>query len=291
MPAQAPHRSGLAQLTHPALQATDSLSSGRSFQNLIFLSHLCLPSLSAGLSLRDNQSSVSPSSFTPTAPQPVLPFAPQGPFRSVPLLHRYYGILRVLDVLFFRRFIVFTFRDTATTFPFSLQKRRNVAFLWPGLFGLRLPQPCLFCGNIKTSQVPGEPPCAHALLYDRGGLEDPAFLRSLRFCLPFVERRRLPQFPFRGSITRPAHSLFTLCGNSYPLARTKLGSDCWPALSDRIVYLLGSITKFQLLHFLLVQVSWRTPRWVSIVDTKLVPKMVNGGLFFTKSRMGKGLNR
>lgn len=114
-----------------------------------------------------------------------------------------------------------------------------------GVIGSRLPQPCLFCGNIKTSQVPGEPPCAHALLYDRGGLEDPAFLRSFRFCLPYVERRRLPQLPFRGSITRPAHSLFTLCGNSYPLARTKLGSDCWPALSDRIVYLLGSITKFQ----------------------------------------------
>ena len=150
-----------------------------------------------------------------------------------------------------------------------------------GVIGSRLPQPCLFCGNIKTSQVPGEPPCAHALLYDRGGLEDPALLRSLRFCLPLLERRRLPQFPFRGSITRPAHSLFTLCGNSYPLARTKLGSDCWPALSDRIVYLLGSITKFQLLHFLLVQVSWRTPIRVPVVDSSKVIFCLGGCFVYT----------
>ena len=96
--------------------------------------------------------------------------------------------------------------------------------------------------------------CAHALLYDRGGLDDLALLRSLKFCLPLRKRRRLPRLPFRGSITRPAHSLFTLCGESYPSSRTKLGSGCWPALPDRIVYLLGSTTKFQSLDFLLVQI-------------------------------------
>jgi hypothetical protein len=109
-------------------------------------------------------------------------------------------------------------------------------------------------GNIKTSQVSGEPPCEHALLFDRGGLEDPALLRSLKFCLPLCKRRRLPQLRFRGSITRPAHSLFTLCGESHPSTRTKLGSGCWPALPDRIIYLRGSSTKFQSLDFLLVQI-------------------------------------
>ncbi len=76
MPAQAPHRSGLAQLTHPALQVTDSLSGGRSFQNPISLPHLRLPLLSAGFSLRE-----------PWAQCP-LPLSPQR-FRilSSPSLH------------------------------------------------------------------------------------------------------------------------------------------------------------------------------------------------------------
>jgi len=81
LPAQAPHRSGLAQLTHPALQATDSLSGGRSFQNSISLPHLRLPLLSAGFSLWGNPKLYVSVLFPPSGSVSCPPLRSTGSFQ------------------------------------------------------------------------------------------------------------------------------------------------------------------------------------------------------------------
>jgi len=69
-------------------------------------------------------------------------------------------------------------------------------------------------GDDWLSQVPREPPCPHALLFDPGGVRaSPRSWAALRCCLPQFQKRRLPQdVKFRGSITRPTGSLSTLRG-------------------------------------------------------------------------------
>jgi hypothetical protein len=53
---------------------------------------------------------------------------------------------------------------------------------------------------------------------------------ALRYCLPPLQRRRLPRsVQFRSSITRPAHSLSTLRRVSYPTAAQDSLPDGWPA--------------------------------------------------------------
>ena len=48
----------------------------------------------------------------------------------------------------------------------------------PGLFD-RVPVPALSHGDDQVSQVPGEPPCVHAPLFDPGELFTPGFLRRV----------------------------------------------------------------------------------------------------------------
>ena len=62
---------------------------------------------------------------------------------------------------------------------------------------------------------------------------------ALRCCLPPFGRRRLPRFPtFRGSITRPAHSLSTLRRVGYPTAT----QDSLPAAGQP--YRAGLVTRW-----------------------------------------------
>ena len=199
-----------------------------------------------------------PPSFPPAVPYSGIPFAPQGPFGSVPLLHRYCEILRGLHALPPRLLLR---PKVPLRVPCSFQGAWNATSPWPGLFLLRCPQPHFAYGNVETSQVPGEPPCAHALLFDHGGTFRLGHSSAFRCCLALSGRRRLPQLSFRGSITRPVHFLSTLCGRGSPLRHTRLGSGGWPALPDRRDYLLGSITRFQLLVscFLLVQACLAHP--------------------------------
>ncbi len=57
---------------------------------------------------------------------------------------------------------------------------------------------------------------------------------ALRWCLPPFQRRRLPREPkFRGSITRPIHSLSTLRRMGYPTATQDSLPDGWPTFPGR----------------------------------------------------------
>jgi hypothetical protein len=76
----------------------------------------------------------------------------------------------------------------------------------------------VWTGNDGLSHVPGEPHCAHALLLDPGGIEHARPIAAARRGLPYkCGRRRLPRLAlFRGSITRPMHSLSTLRSAGHP---------------------------------------------------------------------------
>src|SRR5712691_13389680 len=80
----------------------------------------------------------------------------------------------------------------------------------PGLFN-RASLPALSHGDDQVSQVPGEPPCLHAPLFDPGELFTPGLSCgvSIRPSV-FLTTSALAGIISRGSITRPAHSLCTL---------------------------------------------------------------------------------
>ncbi len=53
-------------------------------------------------------------------------------------------------------------------------------------------------------------------------------------CLPHFQRRRLPRTRcFRGSITRPAHSLSTLRSGGLLHLHARLATGCWPSFTGR----------------------------------------------------------
>ncbi len=91
----------------------------------------------------------------------------------------------------------------------------------PGAFetGSPAPDSLPLRGERRASQVPGKPLCGHALLFDPGGPSLPSRTAG-SCCLPSIEGCRRPQrSTFRGSITRPIHSLCTLRSGGYPTPR------------------------------------------------------------------------
>jgi len=144
--------------------------------------------------------------------------------------------------------------DTTGTRTFRSRRRcvrQRRAWGWsPGI-----PFRVCFRGDDRISQVPGEPPCAHALLFDHGGTLGPSLFFGLRVLPYTVRTASASAIEFSGLYhTACALPVYALQRRS-PLRHTRLGSGGWPALPDRIDYLLGSITRFQLLVscFLLVQ--------------------------------------
>src|SRR5258708_10785376 len=106
-------------------------------------------------------------------------------------------------------------------------------------------------GDGRISPLPGGPPCERAPVCDSRGASAPG-IAALRCGLPCGKRRRLPRrVPFRGSITRPTHSLCTLRSRGHPrTTQHSVPAGCQP-LPGRSAYLLGSIERFQL-HILLL---------------------------------------
>jgi hypothetical protein len=159
----------------------------------------------------------------PSVPLAALPSLHGVRPRDVPPLPRYYEELRLPTVL-----------------PALLRFLRSA-----------VPARCLETDRI--SQVPGEPQCERAPVYDPGGTSAPG-IAALRCGLPCGKRRRLPRrVPFRGSITRPTHSLCTLRSRGRPPNHATLGSGRLPAFAGQECYLLGSIERFQLHLILLSQ--------------------------------------
>ena len=126
--------------------------------------------------------------FRPSDPPPGARFPPQGLRRSgFPCFH---GTIRRCDFL--------------PPLP-----PRFVAFAWryhPARGRMETTGPLTF---------PGNPNCAFALLYDPGGI-DASGRYDASTWPPLKARRGLPHCQFRGSITRPQHSLSTLRRVGYP---------------------------------------------------------------------------
>ena len=80
-----------------------------------------------------------------------------------------------------------------------------------------LPVHWAFGGEARASQVPGEPRCVHALLFDPGGMDMPGpGDMSMRPSVIYTTSAPA-RLTFRGSITRPARSLSTLRRSRLPV--------------------------------------------------------------------------
>jgi hypothetical protein len=97
----------------------------------------------------------------------------------------------------------------------SLDRR---LLLKPGVFGSGDPHGRSFGGDDRASHVPGGSSCAYALLSDPGGTELARPVAARRCCPRSVHDEGSHKRVFRGSITRPLHSLSTLRHAGYPNA-------------------------------------------------------------------------
>ena len=155
---------------------------------------------------------MSPSSVPSTGPSHDISFPPQGLLEvRIPLLLRYYEMFRRpiarFDSLRFPSLL-----DTLHALAFR-SRRRQVPRRRAGgfCFSRRFP-PCGFIskGNDRASHVPGEPPVPMPCSPTPAG-RNASGLYDASARPPFRPRRRLlTSTVFRGSITRPGHSLSTL---------------------------------------------------------------------------------
>jgi hypothetical protein len=100
-------------------------------------------------------------------------------------------------------------------------------------------------GDDGDSQVPGEPRCGRALLFDPGGTGGPGLVQPDRCCLPITLPRRLPQRRFLSRLNDTAHPLAVYASQPGLLPdHARLASGCWPALPGGIGYPLGSNARF-----------------------------------------------
>lgn len=138
-----------------------------------------------------------------------------------------------------------------------------VAFVWPYRAGLALRSqarashlpgswrlitrsPSGICAR-RRQGLPGSwgSPGTHALLSDPGGSRRPSPMRGVSRGRRCQITRRLPQQTvFRGSITRPTHSLSTLRSAGHPYAtQDSLPAGGWP-LPGGVRYPLGPLGRF-----------------------------------------------
>jgi hypothetical protein len=232
-PPPASHRSGLAQLTHPARQEWNSLRYARNH----LLNATCAPE---GERMRR---------FGSCGRVPVHSFHSRlsllsaGSSGSLSLLHRYYEELRLLAVRC-AAFVVLSQRYRAA-FVSSLACDSNARSHAPGDIGFRLSTGPVRCiGDGEVSQVPARPLCALALLFDPGGTHVSGHCDTL--VLPhFPELVWLPRaLVSRGSITRLSRSLSTLRGVRSPAHLARLAFGGRPVLAERAWNPVGSPTRF-----------------------------------------------
>ena len=117
-------------------------------------------------------------------------------------------------------------------------------------------------GRNGTSQVPGEPPCRHAPLFDPGGTFKPGRLGFQVLPSGYKTTSASTLRSFRGSITRPVCSLSTLRSLGRPtttqdsvpavgqLCRGRLATPWVPMQGFRFPHVLSSPSpKLRLAHF------------------------------------------
>ena len=169
----------------------------------------------------------------PQVPDEHPPSLPRVPAVQVPLLHRYYGDVR-LPAPLSPRFVVLRLAIPCAAPVFSLPAVQDAQpRAWGSSSGPHTGS--LHMETIRASQVPGEPSCAYALALDPGrtgatGPTNVAGAASVR-----VKTKAPTIRGFRGSIPRPWHSLSTLRPRVAP-SDARLAFRCWPALRDGIGY-------------------------------------------------------
>src|ERR1700733_11107551 len=171
-------------------------------------SRLVLP---VGLSVRWWQSPVSLSSYPPTAPCSSAALPSAGSLGTVPLRRRYY---------------------CGTPKPHRSSSPHFVS----SFSGTPAPTAAGHRGSDGGSQVPGDPLCTCPALRPRWtSVPGPcASSRSSTLVLPSANATAsAPTTIFRGSITRPTHSLSTLRSQGRPLDHARLASGWGQALSGR----------------------------------------------------------
>ena len=114
---------------------------------------------------------------------------------------------------------------------FAPQAGASLTALWPGPWSPVDP-PGMCRRRRETSQVPGEPLCMRAPLYDPGGPTRPCLgsgepMRLSGFATPSAPREPY----FRGSITRPTYVLATLRRAGHPAATQDSLPGCWLGLA------------------------------------------------------------
>ena len=177
------HRSGRAGLPHPAPRISGSRRDRRRYP-LSVRRHGTPYQCTGRVSLQ-------------RVVDPASPFLHRVSPDGIPLLHRYYGMLRDpaahLAALRCLRLAIPRLRCciSCPASGRSLRPASHGRWAW-GLL-CRLPHSGSKRGDDRASQVPGEPHCEHALLFDPGGIGRTRPVQPNRCCLPQSQRRRLPR--------------------------------------------------------------------------------------------------
>ena len=197
---------------------------------------------------------MSPPSFPRTCPCPGAPFPSQGPSGRFP---RFLGTSKHSDFLPpLPRCSVSSVPPRVLGFvPARLQDATAAGLeLFTGI-----PKTGFIGGDDRTSQVPGEPQYERALLFDPGGTVVLDRYRTFGVVFRHLGRRRLPQSPqFRGSITRPVHSMYASQGGS-PHRHARLASGWLASLVQAGLTTRWVLTKgFRSSHPPFPGFAWRT---------------------------------
>ncbi len=140
----------------------------------------------------------------------------------------------------------------------SLPQLQDATATSQGLF-TGLPHTGSIGGDDRTSQVPGEPHYERALLCDPGGTSARGHYCASMLPSAFLTASAPAIRVFRGSITRPTHSLSTLRRVGHPTTTQDSLPDGWPAFPGGTDYPRGSNERFQVIPFPFPRLSQALP--------------------------------
>src|SRR6266496_4346693 len=112
------------------------------------------------------------------------------------------------------------------------------------LLFLRCPRPETQDGDDRASQVPGRPPCPHALLLDPGGTSAPGHLRHLSVAFRLSATASASTTAPISGLNHTAYELavYASCA-TLAAAHARLASGCWPTFAGRECLPAGSRKK------------------------------------------------
>ena len=159
--------------------------------------------------MRCSQDSAFQTSFSPSALLSRRPLSSTGSRGSVPRLQRYYGALRFPAAR--HGALRSPSRAAYADVPNVCSRRLRALRLWAGtLWSAGALSTGVHCETTGPPRFLGGPRCAYALLYDPGRADTPGHYNVPILPPPPCKTTAPTSSFFRGSITRPSHSLSTL---------------------------------------------------------------------------------